>query len=60
MSTFSIDDSVSAASTTVCSNKHCCDVVADEFLVQSRAEENECLKGYVLLHFVASSCCDQL
>jgi phage gp36-like protein len=59
MSTFSIDDNVSAASTTERFNKHCCDV-ADEFLVQSRAEENERLKCYVLLHFVASSCCDQL
>jgi len=60
MSTFSIYDNVSAASKTVCSNKHCCGVVADEFLAQSRAEDNERLKSYVLLHFVASSCCDQL
>jgi hypothetical protein len=60
MSTFSVNDYVSAASATVCSTKHCCNVVADEFLVQSRAEENERLKGYVLLRFVASSCCDQL
>jgi hypothetical protein len=60
MSTFSIHDNVSAASMTICSKKNCCDVVADEFLAQSGAEENERLKGYVLLHFVASRCCDQL
>ena len=60
MVTFAIQDNVSAASTTVCLSTHCCDIMADEVWAQSRAEGNERLKGYDLVRFVASSCCDQL